>query len=576
MNSTVLSKVAAVSLTVSFFVTPSAWSQGSLTPPGAPAPTMKTLAQVQPGTPIAFAPVTLTQPGAYYLTTNLAGTVTIAAHHVTLDLMGFSIVSASGNAIGQSGVRSNLVVRGGSLSAPIGTGIDFSAGGANGQIENLRIYACMNHGIAVAGGYRIRNCRVSGAGVAGIGVFGDSDVRKCTLIGNGKGLYLTGTGAYIADNIVKANSDNYDLVAGNHLNLILCEIPETIDWPCSVKLRGSLICAQPASDGITVASGDVSIDLGGHTLLGLGNNSGHGISHAVESLRNLSVSNGKVVNWQGEFKCGVFSLGTGGHISGVQVASNTFGIAAFNGCVVKDCVAANNLSSGFYALGGSVFGSCTSYGNGVYGFYGENGGVFRDCAAYGNSDNGMHVANGCTLSGCVAYGNYGNGFYATQGCKFSVCTGYNNGLDGFFAQHGCLFSDCEGNYNSNNGFDVYNGCTLNGCAAIDNLGDGFNSNAACTIRGCEADLNANGAGISADGSDSRIEGNNLALNFLGVHVKGSANFIARNTASGNTTNWVVAAGNACLVVNATPSGSFSGNSGGVSPGSTDPNANMTY
>jgi hypothetical protein len=45
-------------------------AQGSLTPPGAPAPAMKTLAQIEPRTPIASAPFTISAPGSYYLTTH--------------------------------------------------------------------------------------------------------------------------------------------------------------------------------------------------------------------------------------------------------------------------------------------------------------------------------------------------------------------------------------------------------------------------------------------------------------------------------------------------------------------------
>lgn len=49
-----------------------AFAQGSLTPPpGAPAPTMITLQQIEPRTPISSVPFTITTPGSYYLTTNL-------------------------------------------------------------------------------------------------------------------------------------------------------------------------------------------------------------------------------------------------------------------------------------------------------------------------------------------------------------------------------------------------------------------------------------------------------------------------------------------------------------------------
>ena len=69
-------------------------AQGSLTPPGAPAPTMKTLNQVEPRTPISSAPYTISQSGSYYLTTNLTSSghgIIITTNGVTLDLMGFTI-----------------------------------------------------------------------------------------------------------------------------------------------------------------------------------------------------------------------------------------------------------------------------------------------------------------------------------------------------------------------------------------------------------------------------------------------------------------------------------------------------
>src|SRR5438093_13648705 len=86
----------------------SAFAQGSLTPPGAPGPTMKSLdqldAKLEKRTPISSAPFNITNSGSYYLTTNLnvaAGdAIAISVNGVTLDLNGFTIASTEATPTG--------------------------------------------------------------------------------------------------------------------------------------------------------------------------------------------------------------------------------------------------------------------------------------------------------------------------------------------------------------------------------------------------------------------------------------------------------------------------------------------
>src|SRR5256885_12829047 len=104
-------------VTFGFFVlilSSSAFPQGSLTPPGAPAPTMKRVDEVEPRTNLQASPApagvdttnpnyqfVINQPGSYYLSANIAVTkpngIQINADGVTLNLNGFQISRASGS-----------------------------------------------------------------------------------------------------------------------------------------------------------------------------------------------------------------------------------------------------------------------------------------------------------------------------------------------------------------------------------------------------------------------------------------------------------------------------------------------
>jgi len=144
------------------------FAQGALTPPGAPAPAMKTLAQIEPRTPISSAPFTITNPGSYYLTTNLFGTVanngiTINSGNVVLDLEGFSLSGATGGNYGiyVNSTCTNVTVRNGTLRG-------WSSGGAAsaGQgvlLERLHAYANGGYGLHIGGGGSIvRDCSAVG------------------------------------------------------------------------------------------------------------------------------------------------------------------------------------------------------------------------------------------------------------------------------------------------------------------------------------------------------------------------------------------------------------------------------
>ena len=90
---------------------------------------MKTLSQVEPRIPISSLPFTISAPGSYYVTTNLASGlgISINASHVTLDLSGFTLSGAAGtptSGIDVSGTQTNITIRNGVLQGWGSYGID--------------------------------------------------------------------------------------------------------------------------------------------------------------------------------------------------------------------------------------------------------------------------------------------------------------------------------------------------------------------------------------------------------------------------------------------------------------------
>src|SRR5689334_9534591 len=98
---------------------------GPLNPPAGPvSPTYKTLAEVQPRTPVQSLPGSPTAqfliaaPGSYYLTAPITGVpgrsaIEIAASDVTLDLSGFALAGVPGalDGVRITGSPANITIR---------------------------------------------------------------------------------------------------------------------------------------------------------------------------------------------------------------------------------------------------------------------------------------------------------------------------------------------------------------------------------------------------------------------------------------------------------------------------------
>ena len=200
--------ILAASIGGLLFTETTGFSQGSLTPPDAPAPTMKSLDQIEPRTPISSAPFIINSPGSYYLTTNLTGAasgsgITISANNVTVDLNGFAVqgVPSSQEGIYLSGTSTNVTVRNGSISGWGGRGVyfgDYGIGSQNLVLEHLTVSA--NYSGIYGANCVVQNCQSSDNSYYGIYV-APGTVSHCLVQNNAySGIYVNWSGSEVIGN----------------------------------------------------------------------------------------------------------------------------------------------------------------------------------------------------------------------------------------------------------------------------------------------------------------------------------------------------------------------------------------
>ncbi|HEY4285065.1 MAG TPA: right-handed parallel beta-helix repeat-containing protein [Chthoniobacterales bacterium] len=213
---------------------PALLAQGSLTPPSAPTPTMKSLDQVEARTPVDATHTPgdgtnlfiISQPGSYYLTGNIAGVggkngITITTENVTLDLNGFTIVGPGNTNNGvDCGLQKNIVIRNGTIRS-WSAGVSSSTSAVRLRIEKVRTRSNASAGISLGGNCAVVDCLIEGSSTMGISVQGSGFIQNCQIVSCTIGI-STGPNAMITGCHLSLDSLGISLGVGSVVNG--CEI----------------------------------------------------------------------------------------------------------------------------------------------------------------------------------------------------------------------------------------------------------------------------------------------------------------------------------------------------------------
>jgi hypothetical protein len=253
---------------------------GDLEPPGAPAPTMKTLDQVEARIPLsavggrATALHWITQPGSYYLTGNVTGMagmngIEIATDDVTIDLNGYALVGVPGSLDGivvdSAQQRYNLRIVDGTVRGWGGNGV-VTLFASNVLLHDLRASHNGLDGLHVGGDSQVIRCAATQNGGDGITAMAGSVVLASTASSNGGDGFVAGTGTTIADCAASYNGDDGIASAGDGSAIRNCTSIGNTGDGIQVQSEAHVIGNTCDSNftGIHVTSGANRID-GNHT-----------------------------------------------------------------------------------------------------------------------------------------------------------------------------------------------------------------------------------------------------------------------------------------------------------------------
>jgi hypothetical protein len=381
-----------------FILLPCAFPQGSLTPPGPPAATMRSLDQIEPRRPLGslFTPgdanyaFIISQPGSYYLPARIAisgpNGIHITAAGVTLDLEGFDIgrqTGSGGDGITVDGTAHRCTVKNGTISG-FSYGIQCVIAGSYARgcsFRDLAVANCTTAGIWAGQGAVLESCRAhANSGQHGLFAAFGSLLINCTATSNtaGDGIFA-GAGSSVINCSASANVGTGGIITAQGCALINCSALSN--------------------------SGTFGINTGEHSTL------------INCSVRQNTVTNGILADKGSNLLNCTASFNT-------SAASASYGIQTEDKCTIIGCSSSENMTSNGTptdSTGGGILTGAAS--------------TVKDCTVVDNSGDGIAVGVGSTVTGCTLRGNNFDGIEGANDCVITRnnCTANGDGtgvLDG--------------------------------------------------------------------------------------------------------------------------------------------------
>ena len=366
---------------------------GSLNPSGAPAPTMKTLDEVEARIPVGQAdmPMTISEAGSYYLTGNITSTdstvIVIMADDVKLDLNGFTVTGkGAGYGVYVYSAHSVEICNGSIKNFAQGIfGVDTS--------ENSEVV--------------VRDCKITANGISGIYLLDNCTIKDCVVSVNGQeatasvygirvGANSKVEGCKVLDNGGKAGSSVYGIRVGISSKVVGCEVTGN-GYNASGHVKGiyaALECI--VRDNISSRNGIAAGTSSSHEIYG------YDIGAYSTVINNVSCSNGgndgsdytsgKVAG----ISCGTSCKVSGNNITnnGTRCLSNVYGVVTSYACQIKENIISNNgINAMYYVYGISAADSSSLIENTLRG----NGAGAGAGSSNTYSMRAMSVGSGCRI-----------------------------------------------------------------------------------------------------------------------------------------------------------------------------------